>query len=179
MSKPGITYDEVKAIIIEMVNSGEKITVKNLISRTGGNIVRISDFIKQWRSEQEIQIDEKNIPDDLKLAIIKYRSSAISDTINMYKNKIEMLESLNNELKQIVTDQTTTMEKIQKQMEEYKNYMIMAKENNNTHQITIEDLKKQLNSLQDKLELTTKEKYEAEKNTQIWEFKYNEISKKK
>ncbi len=179
MSKAGITYDEVKTVINEMVNSGEKITVKNLISRAGGNIVRISDFIKQWRSEQEIQIDDKTIPDDLKIAIAKYRASSINDTVNIYKGKIDTLESLNIELKQIVAEQASTIENSQKQIEEYKNYMILAKENININQVTIDDIKNQLKLLQDKLELTTKEKFEAEKNAQILEFKYNESIKKK
>ena len=64
------------------------------------------------------------------------------------------------------------------EIEEYKNYIIGAKEHNNTYQGTIDDFKKQIKSLQEKLDVTTKEKYEAEKNYQILEFKYNEISNK-
>ncbi|MFN8771041.1 MAG: DNA-binding protein [Neisseriaceae bacterium] len=77
-----------------MVLNGEKISVRNVSSRTGGDTARVLGFIKQWRSEQEIKVDENNIPDDLKIALIKFRMAAINDAVEIYKTKNKEMESL-------------------------------------------------------------------------------------
>ncbi|MBP9777714.1 MAG: hypothetical protein KBD25_00865 [Rickettsiaceae bacterium] len=48
------TYELVSAKIKELHDAGEKITVKNVLSKTDGSVGKIADFIKCWKDQNRM-----------------------------------------------------------------------------------------------------------------------------
>ena len=54
MRSSTITYESVCKQINELVTNGEKITVRNVRSHTGGQVSRVMEYVKRWREENNI-----------------------------------------------------------------------------------------------------------------------------
>ncbi len=110
MKTKHINYAMVADEIQKLSNAGEKITIRNVLARTGGSFVEISSYIKQWHSER-LAIKEYAISDTLAGAIVAEMKITVE---NALKNRelelaatnelIDEMYSHNAQLKQTLTD---------------------------------------------------------------------------
>jgi|SRR6185437_5801054 len=103
MKHETVTYEVVCAEINQLHSEGEKISVRNVLNKTGGSFAKISDYIKRWKDDRRILRDD-NISENLTLAIKKEIDNAIKSEIAAKNQTIDSVNSLLEESKGIITE---------------------------------------------------------------------------
>lgn len=176
-----LTYEIVRDQINEMVNAGEKITVRNVRGRVGGKMATIADYLKQWHLEQRIQISDDDFSIELKKAIILDRINITNAVVKSYDSKYLDLAKMLTEIGDLLNEKEDICAKLELELKE-------LKLQTNTDKIKLEtqldgleksnnELKKQLEVLQGKLDTAVNDKHVVAKDCAVWESKYNELSK--
>ena len=177
-----LTYELVREQIIEMIDAGEKITVRNVLARVGGTTAIIASYVKQWHLEQRINIDDDNFSTDLKRAIIIDRKKAIKEAIASYTSKYLDLTNLLTETEQLLSEKDNSHNKL---ANDFKDMQLKADNDKIRLETQIQaleksqdNLKQQLEMLQNRFEAITDDKYAAIKDSAVWEAKYRELQQK-
>jgi chromosome segregation ATPase len=179
MKLEGINYEDTVVTINEMLKAGEKITVRNIRSRTGGKNSTVAEFKKRWEDEQKIEITEDILSDDLKRAIIADRNNVVQKIKESYETKIKNLENRTTEEHDLLKEQENTSKKL---TEELENIKLQSNAEITKLSVQIEglnqlnaEIKAQLENAQAKLETISVEKHTALKDAAVWESKYTEL----
>lgn len=71
MKTEQITYDKFSQMVQKMVENGEKLTVRSVHGRLGGNFGKISEFLKRWEEERAYLslVKQGDISDSLRLSV--------------------------------------------------------------------------------------------------------------
>ena len=142
-----VSYQEVCIKIDEMLSAGEKINVRNVRSRTGGASARIAEFIKRWYDEhsgfKQIAVNE-TISDALQQAIITDRNTFIIEMVQSYKNEINSLNILLQEVRGLLKDQEELTTGNIKEVEALKTKLIEANQRNVTYHELVDRLEDKL-----------------------------------
>ncbi len=178
MKNQPLNYDEVCAQINNLLTAGEKITVRNVIAKTGGKTAMIANYLKQWHAENNNPVDN-DIADEIKQAILLDKNTAIINAVTAYKTQVANLESVLQEL----SDKISTGEKqIETQNAEIKalNEQSIAKlavlqAQIDAFNIHRQELKQQLAESQGSLGVAIREKHESAKQAAIWQTKYEQL----
>lgn len=93
MKTESVTYDVVATKIKDLLISGEKLTVRNVLNLTGGSSSKIMVYIKRWYDEQKL-ITQDAISEELLTTIAKEYAKIETKTAEFYKDKIAKLEAL-------------------------------------------------------------------------------------
>lgn len=93
MKTESVTYEVVATKIKDLLISGEKLTVRNVLNLTGGSSSKIMAYIKRWHDEQKL-ITHDAISDELLTTIAKEYAKVETKTAEFYKDKIAKLEAL-------------------------------------------------------------------------------------
>jgi hypothetical protein len=107
MKPTTITYELICKQINELLQNGEKITVRNVIAHTGGQVSRVIEFIKRWREENNIgKLNmDLNISEELQRALLLDKATAITRATTIYKTQIADVETLSQEANEIIKTQ--------------------------------------------------------------------------
>lgn len=179
MKPEGINYEIVKGIIDEMITAGEKITIRNIRARSGGKNSTVAEFKKRWGKEQKIEITDDSLSDDVKRAIIADRNAITTKIKESYEEQLKNIQALADQEHELLKEEENKSNNLAKELEEAK-----LKLNAETTQLTIqikslekynEEIKKQLEATQKKLDTITEEKHSAIKDAAVWESKYTEL----
>ena len=179
MKPEGINYEDTVVTINEMLNAGEKITVRNIRSRTGGKNSTVAEFKKRWEDEQKIEITEDILSDDLKRAIIADRNNVVQKIKESYETQIKNLQNTATEEHDLLKEQENTSKKLTEELE-----TIKLHSNAEITKLSVQieglnrlntEIKTQLETAQAKLEAISAEKHTALKDAAVWESKYTEL----
>lgn len=176
-----LTYEIVRDQINEMVEAGEKITVRNVRARTGGKMATIADYLKQWHLEQRIQISDDDFSIELKKAIILDRKNISDSIVKSYDTKYLELSKLLIETNELLSEKENLCDKLEADIKELtlqtnSNKIKLETQLNGLEKANIE-LKQQIELLQSKLDIAINDKHSVAKDCAVWESKYNELSK--
>jgi chromosome segregation ATPase len=108
MRNETVTYELVRAEINKLHFAGEKISVRNVLNKTGGSFAKISEYIKRWKGERLLLRDD-SISDNLTIAIKKEIDSAIRGEVAAKNQEIDTLNALLDESKSIITEFETKL----------------------------------------------------------------------
>lgn len=130
-----LTYEVVCAQINELVQSGEKITVRNVIAKTGGSTTKVMDFVKRWREESNISKfhPDLDISEELQRALLIDKSAAVAKTASAYKTQLTDLEALLQESSEIIKSQEFQLTENTKDLEELRQRLAMQSSNESSY----------------------------------------------
>jgi chromosome segregation ATPase len=198
MKTESITYDLVAARINEMNLSGEKVTVRNVLARTGGSAAKIANFIKKWQNERLVQASS-TISEELLLSIIRERDMAVKQATEIHNQRIINLESLGRELEEIIVEKDSQLEEsaqakqqllaIQERVTILEHDLATAREQKDQSLTEVAALKTQLdnantqleratlenNELHAKLATVTQKLYQTEQHATTWRAKAEQL----
>jgi hypothetical protein len=173
MKNQVINYELVCENIQQMQALGEKITVRNVLSRTGGTTGTVAKHLKQWQAEntEAKTANTDTIASEVIQAILLDKQSAISKAVESYKAQIISLESFLQEIGDKCNMQETQLAIKDSELKDL-NEKFIAKLAILEVQLEISkaqvlELNQQLDSEKKKLELAVDAKYQAEKDAAI------------
>lgn len=124
MKTKHINYAMVADEIQKLSNAGEKITVRNVLARTGGSFAEISSYIKQWHSER-LAIKEYAISDTLAGAVVAEMKITVENALKNRELELaaanELIDEMcgyNAQLKQILADYEQIKQQLTSKQEE-------------------------------------------------------------
>ena len=168
-----INYELVCENIQQMQALGEKITVRNVLARTGGTTGTVAKHLKQWQAEntEAKTANTDTIASEVIQAILLDKQSAISKAVESYKAQIISLESFLQEIGDKCNMQETQLAIKDSELKDL-NEKFIAKLAILEVQLEISkaqvlELNQQLDSEKKKLELAVDAKYQAEKDVAI------------
>ena len=103
-----VTYELVRGHIDNLVKSGEKITIANVLKKSGGSAGKIADFVKRWKTEQQ-RINAYSISDQMLTAIIEENNIAVKKAVADKDTEISDMQALLIELQEINTVSETKL----------------------------------------------------------------------
>jgi chromosome segregation ATPase len=103
MKTKSVTFALVAKEIDRLNLAGEKITVRNVLARTGGSAGTISEFIKRWQNQQR-SMRAYSISDDMVSAFITEVEGAINEALKVKERELIDTNLLNDELKAVNND---------------------------------------------------------------------------
>ena len=86
MKTESVTYEIVAMKIKDLLLRGEKLTVRNVLSLTGGSASKIMAYMKQWHDEQKL-IAQTTISEEFLGAIAKEYAKVEDRAIRFYRKK--------------------------------------------------------------------------------------------
>ena len=93
MKTESVTYEIVAIKIKGLLIRGEKLTVRNVLSLTGGSASKIVAYIKQWHDEQKL-IAQTTISEEFLSALAKEYAKVEARAIRFYRKKDSNWEDL-------------------------------------------------------------------------------------
>lgn len=105
-----VTYDLVCAAIEELSANKEKVSIRNIIAKTGGSATKISDFLKRYNKEKSLT--NKYVVSDSLLAALAFERNTIKleadkakeSEIKALNEIIEDLKAINNKNEKDLAD---------------------------------------------------------------------------
>jgi chromosome segregation ATPase len=187
MRVPTISYELVVAKINELKQQGEKITVQNVIARSGGTTAKVAEYIRRWYKEQSV-IEEQPLSQELLVAIAKEKQAAIEQVTKLKDQEIKSLEALLHELEELTKQSDVKLS----ELDIVKQQLVANQEKSALLEKSLTDerlakdklieeqaaLKNKLAEQQDiayKLDTVTKEKLQAEKDVIMWKTKAEQL----
>jgi hypothetical protein len=155
-----------------MLATGEKITVRNMLSRIGGKTATIAGFLRLWHMQNSPTCNN-SLSQELLQAILNDRNVAIAKALSDSKFKLKNLDLLLQELNDKFKAQELEINNKEKA------YHLLKEQYTNELAMLQARLKQQLHSLQDKLTVITEEKHEAVKQAAVWQTKYEQSQRLK
>src|ERR1700688_3468484 len=113
-----ITYDTFCQAVQNMQGQGEKISVRTILSHTGGSFVKIADFLKRWRAEQahaQAQVDRELSP-NLRQAILAEIGKAVTETKISYETQLNQTNDQLEEAHEALAKQENMLEEYEQQI---------------------------------------------------------------
>ena len=182
MKKPALSFEAVSKEITEMLLSGEKITIRNVMSRVGGKTTTIADYLRRWhlQNDEKMSNYENTLSDEVVQAILNEQSLAIAVAVTRHKTQIKYLEGLVQELNEMIGSKEKQLEEKCTELQHLNEKRITEnakiQEQNAGYELLNKELKQQLATLQEKLEIVSNEKHEAIKEAAVWQTKYEQQS---
>ena len=167
-----ITYDIFCQTVQNMQSQAEKISVRTILSHTGGSFSKIAEFLKQWRAEQahaETQIDRELSP-NLRQAILAEIGKVVAETKDTYEKQLNQTNEQLEEANEALAKQETLLEEREQQITQLNQQLAVATEMQAQQAEKIQILEK-------KLEETTAAQHQADKQAAIAETRYAELEK--
>ena len=141
MKTENVTYEIVANKIKDLLVSGEKLTVRNVLALTGGSSSKIMVYLKRWHEEQKLAT-ENAISDELFSIIAKEYAKIEAKATEFYRNKYANLEKLLTDTMRCNAEQEEKIHQMSKVSEE----LAQAK-------LEILDLEDNLGSLDEEINL--------------------------
>ncbi len=173
-----LSYESLCEHIEQMQASGEKITVRNVLSRTGGKTGKVAELLKQWQADNAAkQISEAgSVSNEVIQAIMSDKTTAIAKITASYKTQISRVEAILDELSNKCATQESQLSNKDAEFkaanEKYIAKLAVLESQVKAFDIKVLELKQQLKDTQEKLELAIDAKHQAEKNAAVWESKH-------
>lgn len=179
MKKSALSFEDVSKEITEMLLSGEKITIRNVMSRVGGKTTTIADYLRRWHLQNNEKLSQENtVSDEVVQAILTEQSLAIAVAVTGHKTQIKYLEGLVQELNEMIGSKEKQLDakcsELQNLNEKRITENAKIQEQNAGYELLNKELKQQLARLQEKLEIMSNEKHEAIKEAAVWQTKYEQ-----
>jgi hypothetical protein len=105
MKSQTLNYERFCEQVAIMQEAGEKLTVRNILARTGGTTQTVAGYLKQWGQNAQ-KYPQSAIADEIVLAIMRDKELAIGKATEEHKAQINQLEAILQE----VGDKCTTYE---------------------------------------------------------------------
>lgn len=173
MKNQVISYESTCENIQQMQGLGEKITVRNILTRTGGTTGTIAKHLRQWQAEN-VEVKTGNIEiiaNEIVQAILMDKKSAVVKAVESYQTQIIGLNAVIQELGdkcdlqelQLITKDTEIKDLNEKFIAKLAVLEVQL-EMSKTHGL---ELSQELNKEKEKIELAIDAKYQAEKDAAI------------
>jgi chromosome segregation ATPase len=95
-----VTYDLVCQAIDDLAKAGEKITIVNVLRKSGGAAGKIAEFLKRWKNERRL-VSAYSISDQLLVAVMAENKLAVDKAIASKDKELSELQGLMTELQEI------------------------------------------------------------------------------
>ena len=167
-----VTYDTFCQAIQSMQTQGEKISVRTILSHTGGSFSKIAEFLKRWLAEQahaQSQVDRELSP-NLRQAILVEIGKAVADTKTSYETQLNQANEQLEEAHEALAKQEKNSEAFEQQIDQLNQQLAIA------HQLQAQQMEK-IQWLETKLEQSIQAQHEADKKAAISETRYAELEK--
>jgi chromosome segregation ATPase len=167
-----VTYDTFCQTIQNMQSQGEKVSVRTILSHTGGSFSKIAEFLKRWRAEQahaQSHVDRELSP-NLRQAILVEIGKAVADTKTSYETQLNQVNEQFEEVHEALTKQEKNNEDFEQQIDQLNQRLAIA------NQLKTQQAEK-IQQLEIKLEQSIKAQHEADKRAAISETRYAELEK--
>lgn len=167
-----VTYDIFCQTIQNMQVQGEKISIRTILSHTGGSFAKIADFLKRWRTEQahaQSQVDRELSP-NLRQAILAEIGKAAADTKALFEGQLSQANDQLEEAHEALAKQEKTLAEYEQQIEQANQQIAIA----NQIQVQLTD---KIASLESKLEKAIEAQHKADKQAAIAETRFAELEK--
>ena len=151
MRSSTITYESVCKQINELVTNGEKITVRNVRSHTGGQVSRVMEYVKRWREENNIcnlNMDF-NISEELQRALLLDKTTAIANTGAAYKAHLVDMDALLQEANEIIKSNELQINDFTTQVDTLTQQITVYNGNESNYKHTIKLLDEKLTAIQE------------------------------
>ena len=162
-------YNSVVAVIEELQKSGEKITVRNVMARSGGATAKIIKYINKWRDSQLATVSKASstMSDDYLAALrkliiaeqIKLVQSEVAELTKQLYGKDQLLNEvaeINNQLQLNIDEKSKQIKSAGDQVTKYEQEISgLCKDIeaiNRQHEKEVELLNKQIQSLEAKFQ---------------------------
>lgn len=153
MKTEQVTYDKFSQTVQKMIENGEKLTVRSVLSRTGGSFGKISDFLKRFEQERAYLnlSKQSDISDTLRQSILSEVGRAVGETRAALETQLQQLTTHLEEANERLNEQEKTIEENSEIIRDSKEKLTLAQQISKDHEFLSRELS-------DKLELAIKEK---------------------
>ena len=172
MRKETITYDACCQVLQEMKIKGEQISVRALLSHTGGSFSKIARFLKAWQLEQaHASSAPVELSNTLKQSILAEIGKAVTETSCSLKEQLQETNKQLDESHETLTKQENhILEQTELNNELKQKLAVMEKIN--------EQQRERIKTLEDNLEKSRQAHHESDKKAAVAETKYLELEKR-
>jgi len=166
-----VTYDVFCQAIQKMQGRGEEISVRTVLSHTGGSFPKISDFLKRWRQEQaHAQTIDHELSPNLKQAMLAEIGKAVTATKNLLEKQVAQAGEQLDEAIEALAKQEKALDDYEQQVNQLNQQLAIAK------QIQAQQVEK-IQSLEKKLEQSVRDQHEIDKRAAVAEMRCAELEK--
>src|ERR1700733_1045722 len=115
-----ITYDIFCQAVQEMQDAGEKLSVRTILSHTGGSFAKVASFLKRWREVQAHSQSQVNreMSVNLRQAILAEVGKAAAEAKNLYEAELAQAGEQLDEAHEALAKQEKTLEEYERQIQQ-------------------------------------------------------------
>lgn len=169
-----ITYDIFCQTVQRMQEQGEKISVRTILSHTGGSFAKIADFLKRWRTEQAYAQSQTG------REISPHLTQAILTEIGKAEEQIKaVLEAQLTQANEQLEETHESFSKQEKLIEAYEQQIVQLNQQVAVMTQVQHQQLERMQQLEKKLEHTVEAQHSADKRAAIAEARYAELEKQR
>ena len=167
-----VTYDIFCKTVQEMQTQGEKVSVRTILSHTGGSFAKLASFLKRWRSEQahaQAQVDRELSP-NLRQALLTEIGKAVAATKAVFETQLSQANEQLEEVHEALIKQEKSLGEYEQQISQLNQQLAVAQ------QLQIQQVDK-IQRLEKKLEQAIEVQHEADKQAAVAQARCIELEK--
>lgn len=166
-----VTYDVFCQAIQKMLERGEEISVRTVLSHTGGSFAKIAVFLKRWRQEQaHVQTTDHELSPNLKQAILAEIGKAVTTARTLLEKQVAQMGEQLDEAIEALAKQEKTLGDYEQQVNQLNQQLAIANQ-------TQAQQAEKIQSLEKKLEQSIRDQHEADKRAAVAETRCSELEK--
>ena len=167
-----ITYDIFCQAIQKMQEQGEKMSVRTILSHTGGSFAKIAGFLKRWRMEQAYAQSQtgREISQHLTQAILAEIGKAEEQAKAALETQLTQANEQLEETHEILSKQEKLIEEYEQQIAQLNQQAAVMTQVQNQQSERMQQVEK-------KLEQTVEAQHSVDKRAAIAEVRYAELEK--
>lgn len=138
MKTEQVIYDKFSQTVQKMIENGEKLTVRSVLSRTGGSFGKISDFLKRFEQERAYLnlSKQSDISDTLRQSILSEVGRAVGEARSVLEIQIQQLTTHLEEANERLSEQEKIIEENSEIIRESKEKLILTEQISKDHEVT-------------------------------------------
>lgn len=195
MKTEQVTYDIFLQSVEQMRKNGEKLTVRNVLSQTGGSFGKISVFLKRFEQEQAhlSLMSHTDISDTLRQAVLSEIGRFVAEAKSALDKQVLQLTAHLDEANAQLTEQEQAMSSLKEEATALKDKLMLAEQSISDLESFNKDCKQQLEDAQNEkglsitdaaksklqLERADKDLLELKEHNKTLQAQLNETTKEK
>lgn len=148
MKTETVTYEKFLIVVQKMAESGEKLSVRSVLSRLGGSFGKVSDFLKRYNQDRANanQAQQSNISDSLRQAILSEVGRAVGEAKLALESQLQQAIEHLQEANEKLAEQEKTIEAQSQVIEGLKEETVQSQQIVKGFEAATRELKKALES---------------------------------
>lgn len=172
MRRDTVTYDVFCQTVQKMQLSGEKISVRTIISHIGGAFGTVAAFLNRWKKEQSYaqSMIDRDLSANLRKAVLAEIGQAVAETKDQFQSQLDQANEQLEETLEALDKQEAALEACETQTRQLEQQLSAATSMHSQQ-------RERITTLEEKLEQYVQVQHEADKRAAVAEARCQELEK--